>query len=190
MDNDATFVATEGVYSLTEEQKPPAIHAAAPALNSPNAVRMSTVIVRFPSRNQSQGLSGLLGGGKDSARVKDKDKDKDERASQSSSGDEAASETGSLDLNPAYGSPGDTPAPLSLQPSLFSPPTTQLGKKKQIFRPKHNIRTTSSTFVTRLQSAEGLSKSLATKSGDVTFIFYNSGKSFFWTEPKAKVGIY
>ena len=62
-------------------------------------------------------------------------------------------------------------------------------KRKTISRPKHSIRTTSSSFVTRLQTAEGLTRTLANKQGDVTFMFYNALKSFFWTEVgvKAKV---
>jgi hypothetical protein len=62
-------------------------------------------------------------------------------------------------------------------------------KRKIVSRPKHSIRTTSSSFVTRLQTAEGLTRTLANKQGDVTFMFYNALKSFFWTEVgvKAKV---
>src|SRR5258706_5572847 len=62
-------------------------------------------------------------------------------------------------------------------------------KRKTVSRPKHSIRTTSSSFVTRLQTAEGLTRTLANKQGGVTFIFYNALKSFFWTEVgvKAKV---
>ena len=62
-------------------------------------------------------------------------------------------------------------------------------KRKTVSRPKHSIRTTSSSFVTRLQTAEGLTRTLANKQGDVTFMFYNALKSFFWTEVgvKAKV---
>ena len=62
-------------------------------------------------------------------------------------------------------------------------------KRKTVSRPKHSIRTTSSSFVTRLQTAEGLTRTLGNKQGDVTFMFYNALKSFFWTEVgvKAKV---
>ena len=40
-----------------------------------------------------------------------------------------------------------------------------------------------------MQSVEGLSKILTSKQGDVTFMFYNSGKTFLWYEvgTKAKV---
>ncbi|KAG8751433.1 hypothetical protein FRC12_012448 [Ceratobasidium sp. 428] len=33
---------------------------------------------------------------------------------------------------------------------------------------------------------EGLSKHLAAKSGDVTFMFYNAGKSFYWMDVSGK----
>jgi hypothetical protein len=51
------------------------------------------------------------------------------------------------------------------------------------------MRTTSSTFITRLQSIEGLNKTLSSKQGEVTFLFYNTGKAFLWVEVgnKAKV---
>lgn len=40
-----------------------------------------------------------------------------------------------------------------------------------------------------MQSVEGLNKILASKQGEVTFMFYNSGKTFLWYEVgmKAKV---
>lgn len=56
-------------------------------------------------------------------------------------------------------------------------------------RPKHNIRTTSSTFLTRVQSAEGLIKSLQTKQGEATYLFYNHVKSFIWTEVGTKTKV-
>ena len=72
--------------------------------------------------------------------------------------------------------------------SLFGGPS-QVGKKKSIARPKHNMRTTSSTFITRLQNVDNLSRNLSSKQGETTFLFYNSSKSFIWTEAgnKAKV---
>ena len=69
------------------------------------------------------------------------------------------------------------------------PTSIALGKKKSVSRPKHNIRTTTSTFVTRLQTAEGLTKILQAKHGDVTFMFYNSAKNFFWTEVGSKTKV-
>jgi catabolite repression protein CreC len=197
MENEATFVAPEGVYSLTEEQKPPVIHTpVTPAPNGPIPARLSTVTVRFPTQKlaSSQGLSSLLGGGKDGRlREKDKDKDKDkekEKDKDSISSSEHSREEGTSDPQPDLSiSPQvDTTAPkAAFPPSLFSTAPSLSGKKKSVSRPKHNLRTTSSTFVTRLQSAEGLHKTLQSKQGEVTFLFYNTSKSFFWSEPKAKV---
>ncbi|KAF8575780.1 hypothetical protein K439DRAFT_1249109, partial [Ramaria rubella] len=65
MENEATFVAPEGVYLLTEEQKPPAMHIQVlNSIHGPVYTRLSTVTVRFPSTKLPtlQGLSSLLGG--------------------------------------------------------------------------------------------------------------------------------
>lgn len=188
MENEATFVAPEGVYSLTEEQKPPVIHMAGgiPS-HGPVQSKLSIVTVRFPAQKlaSSQGFSSLLGGGKDvRAKERERDKDKDSVSSSDTSHDDGTSEP-QPDLNASQ--TDNNPKPAFPPPSLFSPAPALTGKKKSVSRPKHNIRTTSSTFVTRLQSAEGLSKTLHAKQGDVTFMFYNFAKSFFWIEPKAKV---
>jgi hypothetical protein len=192
MENEATFVAPEGVYSLTEEQRPPPIHTAiSNAPHGPVYSKLSTVTVRFPAQKlaSSQGFSSLLGGGKE-GRTKEKDKDKDKDKESISSSDNSRDD-GTSDPHPDVSNlpPADNtiPKPTFPPPSLFSPAPALPGKKKSASRPKHNIRTTSSTFVTRLQSAEGLNKTLQAKQGDVTFMFYNCSKSFFWTEPKAKV---
>ncbi|KAF8590025.1 WD40 repeat-like protein [Ramaria rubella] len=189
MENEATFVAPEGVYSLTEEQKPPAMHIqVVNSIHGPVYARLSTVTVRFPSTKlpTSQGLSSLLGGGKD-GRLKDKEKDKDkESISSSDNSREDGTSDAKPDLSTATQSDNSMAKPAFPPPSLFSPAPTIPGKKKPASRPKHNIKTTSSTFVTRLQSAEGLSRTLQAKQGDVTFLFYNNSKSFFWSEPKAK----
>lgn len=129
----------------------------------------------------------LLGGGKEN-RNKDKlrDADKEDRT-----GRDSVSSSEHPD-EPATDAPIDAPLSQATSetavPTLFSS-TSAPGKKKSISRPKHNIRTTSSSFVTRLQTAEGLSKTLQSKAGDSTFVFYNAAKSFFWTEAgvKAKV---
>jgi catabolite repression protein CreC len=194
MENEATFVAPEGVYSLTEEQKPPVIHIpVAPPPNGPILARLSTVTVRFPTQKftSSPGLSSLLGGGKE-GRIKEKEKERERDKESISSGDNSRDD-GTNDPQPELSIPAQAditmPKPAFPPPpaSLFSPAPSLSGKKKSVSRPKHNIRTTSSTFVTRLQSAEGLNKTLQSKQGDVTFFFYNTSKSFFWSEPKAKV---
>ncbi|TDL24991.1 WD40 repeat-like protein [Rickenella mellea] len=196
MENDLTFVAPEGVYSVTEEHKPATLNIhivnATPAIYP---TRLSKVIIRFPppKPGTSPGLSHLLGGnlvGNKESKVKEKEKDllkekeKEDGKSLSSSDvadDEDNSSPDLINSPPQSASP--PPLPQFEPPTLFSPPTTAIsGKKKSISRPKHNIRTTSSTFVTRLQSAEGYPKNLQTRQGDVTFLFYNTAKSFLWTE--------
>lgn len=57
---------------------------------------------------------------------------------------------------------------------------------------KNNIRTTTSSFVTRIQCIENLNRVIHNKQGDVTYLFYNYAKNFFWTEVgvKAKVSCF
>ncbi|KAG2366041.1 WD40-repeat-containing domain protein [Suillus spraguei] len=169
MESDSAFVAPEGVYSVTEEHKPPQlpIHSStAPQLIY--QTRLSSVTVRFPPKQPaSPGLAQFLGANltKDLKKDKEKDKDKDKEA--------VVKERPLLEERSMSSS--DTP-----EDSFSSP------DKPHISRPKHNMRTTSSTFITRLQSAEGLSKTLAAKQGEVTFLFYNTGKAFLWIEAGAK----
>lgn len=192
MENELTFVAPEGVYSVTEEHKPtisnPHIVNATTALYP---TRLSTVAVRFLQSRQANapGLSQLLGGSKeartrDKQQDKDKDKEKDDGKSVSSS-DKTGGDDEEIASPDAINSPllsTSPPVPSYDPPSLFSPPVSPAGKKKSVSRPKRNIRTTSSTFVTRLQSADNLTKTLQSKQGETTFLFYNSAKNFFWTE--------
>ncbi|KAG9226594.1 hypothetical protein CCMSSC00406_0006181 [Pleurotus cornucopiae] len=81
MENDSTFVAPEGVYSVTEEHK---ISIAHPNSNPPSfPTRLSTIVVRFPAAKQGggpPGLAQLLGGNRDAKKdsnnlkaVKEKD---------------------------------------------------------------------------------------------------------------------
>ncbi|KAK7038069.1 catabolite repression protein creC [Favolaschia claudopus] len=169
MENESTFVAPEGVYTVTEEHKPsvlPHVVSAAPLIYP---TRVSTVIVRFPANKSGggPGFAQLLGGNKESRKEKYKEKEKEDAGSMSSS------DTPEDDLAPTQ------------EHTLFAAPATA-GKKKHISRPKHNIRTTSSTFITRMQNAEGFPRSLQSKQGDVTFLFYNASKSFIWIEAGSK----
>ena len=206
MESELTFVAPEGVYSVTEEHKPttlnPHIVITTPSLYP---TRVSTALVRFPASSKqtggigSPGLAHLLGGGKSIGRDKDKEKGDagkplvgDDGKSLSSSDnagtDDDLNGSGSgqdvgIAASPQNNSPLHAqPLQASEQPNLFSQPAQISGKKKSVSRPKHNIRTTTSTFVTRLQAMEGLTKVLQGKTGEVTFMFYNQGKNFFWTE--------
>jgi hypothetical protein len=176
-ENETTFVAPEGVYSVTEEYKPAPAHlhpvnSAAPA----HATKLSTITVRFQATRQGSapGFAQLLGGNRE---TKKENKGQDGNSLSSSDTPE--------DSFPSPEMTGQDNVPTNEVPSLFSP-AAAVGKKKAVSRPKHNIRTTSSTFISRLQSAEGLAKAMQTKQGDVTFLFYNSSKSFLWVEVGSK----
>ncbi|KAF6763913.1 catabolite repression protein creC [Ephemerocybe angulata] len=186
MENESAFVAPEGVYSVTDEHKPnPAQLAAVSAGPCLYPTRVTNIVVKFVNSKQgaSQGFANLLGGGKDVKKDKAA-KEKDDGVSLSSSdtpdeADGALGQSTSAQEHPA------SPAPLEPN-TIFSSAPVANGKKKSVARPKHNIRTTSSTFITRIQSSEGLTKTLASKQGDVTFLFYNSAKAFSWVEAGSK----
>ena len=178
-ENESTFVAPEGVYSVTEEYKPVPIHIHSVNNAAPiHPTKLSTITVRFPATKQGStpGFAQLLGGNREAAK-KDNLKDKGQDGNSLSSSDTPEDSFPSPDMTGQ-----DSPTVAQDIPSLFSVG----GKKKHISRPKQNIRTTSSTFISRLQSAEGLGKSMQAKQGDVTFLFYNSAKSFLWAEVGSK----
>jgi len=186
MENDSTFVAPEGVYSVTDEHKQTQVQSY--ALNIGTAVypsRVSSAVVRFPASKQGSapGFAQLLGGGSKSEPKKDRAiilRDREDGVSLSSSDtpDESDPQPPASQEHPAGSSTYE-------QHTLFSHPAS--AKKKTTARPKHNIRTTSSTFITRIQTAEGLSKTLQSKQGEsVTFLFYNLAKSFVWIEAGSK----
>ncbi|KAJ7217189.1 catabolite repression protein creC [Mycena pura] len=174
MESESTFVAPEGVYTITEEHKPSVL---AHLVSAPSAypTRVSTIAVRFPPAKSggAPGFAQLLGGNKDSR----KDKSRDDAVSLSSSDtpDEDAPAAAQENIPPS------TPREHTL---FAAPPAAR--KKKPFARPKHNIRTTSSTFITRIQNAEGFPKTLQSKQGEVTFLFYNLAKSFLCIEVGSK----
>ena len=219
MENDSTFVAPEGVYSVIEEHRPSTINPHVTSTNLPPIsypTKLSTILIRYPAHNKasgSQAFAQLLGGGKEKDAKKDKgkaddagkDKDKDNHlkppprdredgASLSSS--DTQDDVGNASPDLSAGSPPvaevpNTPAHEHLNTifSTHSPPHVAGGKKKASTRPKHSIRTTSSTFVSRVQTAEGLAKHLQSRQGEVTYVFYNHLKSFIWTEVGSKVKV-
>lgn len=206
MENESTFVAPEGVYSVTEEHKHSllGVHTVnASAVSYPTRVKSVTVRFVATKAANSQVLSQLLGGNreKDNKKEKEKEREKEkEKASPSKeredglsiSSSETPDDAPSPEPSTFSPSPDSVPTPsLPQEPlnTIFSHAPVQTGKKKSVARPKHNIRTTSSTFITRLQNVDNLSRSLQSKQGDVTFLFYNAGKSFVWSEvgSKAKV---
>jgi len=176
-ENETTFVAPEGVYSVTEEYKPAPAHLHPVNNTAPaHATKLSTITVRFQATKQGNapGFAQLLGGNRET-RKENKGQD----------GNSLSSSDTPDDGFPSPEITGQDNVPTNEVPSLFSP-AAAVGKKKAVSRPKHNIRTTSSTFISRLQSAEGLAKAMQTKQGDVTFLFYNSSKSFLWVEVGSK----
>lgn len=186
MENDSTFVAPEGVYSVTDEHKQTQAQSYAMNIGTPlYPSRVSSAIIRFPTSKQGSapGFVHLLGGGGKSELKKDRavnSKDREDGVSLSSSDtpDESDPRPPPPSQEPAAGSSTYEPH------TLFSHPAS--AKKKTIARPKHNIRTTSSTFITRTHTIEGLSRALQSKQGDVTFLFYNVAKSFAWIEAGSK----
>src|ERR1700678_3040964 len=75
MENNSTFVAPEGVYSVTDEHKQ--TQAQSNSMNIGTAVypsRVSSVLVRFPPPKQGSvpGFAQLLGGGSKSEPKKDR----------------------------------------------------------------------------------------------------------------------
>ncbi len=198
MENELTFVAPEGVYSLTEEHKPTILnpHIIAPPIYP---TRLVTCIVRFPAVRHASGpgIAHFLGGGKDS-KTKEKEKDKEKELllvkeredgkSVSSSGDPTDEETHSDPLTSPLLQNSTSTSPTYDTSKLFAPALGST-KKKSISRPKQNMRTTTSTFVTRLQSIDGLSRYLQSKQTDVTFLFYNCAKNFFWVELGSKTKV-
>jgi len=217
MENDSTFVAPEGVYSVIEEHRPSALNPHVTNTNLPPTsypTKLSTILIRYPAHNKasgSQAFAQLLGGGKEKDAKKDKGKaddaakdkdnhlkpparDREDGASLSSSDTQDDAGNASPDLSagsPAVPEVPNTPAHEHLNTifSTHSPPNVAGGKKKASTRPKHSIRTTSSTFVSRVQTAEGLAKHLQSRQGEVTYVFYNHLKSFIWTEVGSKVKV-
>ncbi|TRM55348.1 WD40-repeat-containing domain protein [Schizophyllum amplum] len=186
MENDSTFVAPEGVYTVTEDHKPAIVLPNQPPATYPTRVR--SIVVRFPQPKQGAApFAQLLGNSK-------KDGKKPEREAQNPTAspreDGVSLSSSDTDDDLPLQTPVDVPAGspnLSAleQRHLFSPARAS-SKKKHPSRPKHNMRTTSSTFVTRMQSVEGLTKALQSRQGDTTFLFYNHSKTFVWVEAGAK----
>jgi len=202
--SESSFISPEGAYTLAEEHKPTILQSLYTNPGAPTQpgtyTRLSTIVINFPHTKTggSQGLSSLLGGGKEKGDKKDTKKattahlgvppipDKDESVTSS---DNTGDDLTPL-ADPGISNPGADPQESTSLPqtTLFSSkngPTVPT-KKKSVNRPKHNLRTTSSSFVTRLHTIEGLTKTLTAKAGEVTFVFYNSGKSFYWTETGVK----
>lgn len=187
MENDSTFVAPEGVYSVTEEHKHSllGVHTVTAATAQYSTV-VRTVAVKFAAAKaaNSQVLSQFLGGNREKDKREKGQSSKDDGLSVSSSEtpDDAPSPEPST-------SPESNPTPAlahDQRNTIFSHSPAQPGKKKSMSRPKHNMRTTSSTFITRLQNVDNLTRHLQSRQGEASFLFYNSAKSFIWAEVGSK----
>lgn len=193
MDNESTFVAPEGVYSVTEEHKPTTLGLhTVNAIPSLHPTKLTSAVVKYPSTKgtNTQVLSQLLGGNKEKEVKKEKPPSKEREDGLSASSSETPEDAPGSPEIPASSIPegphGTPSTPHEQLNTIFSHSPVVIGKKKTIARPKHNMRTTSSTFITRLQNADNLSKILQSKQGDVTFLFFNSAKTFIWTEAGIK----
>ena len=212
MENDSTFVAPEGVYSVIEEHRPSTTTPYTNASSTPYPTKLSTILIRYPAHNKasgSQALAQLLGGGrekdakKERGKTDDTGKDKENHLKPptkeredgvSLSSSDTQDDTGNASPDLSAGSPPvaevtNAPAHEHLNTIFSLSSNATSNKKKASSRPKHSIRTTSSTFVSRIQTVEGLGKHLQSRQGEVTYVFYNHLKSFIWTEvgSKAKV---
>jgi hypothetical protein len=184
MENEATFVAPEGVYSLTDEHKPALAQTTTTPILFPT--RVSTTVIRVPPAKPhggTPGLAQLLGGSKDAK----KDKDKERSVAGSKEDGNSLSSSDTPDEIVDVLSPIHESASVPEQQSIFSPAGG--ARKKHGTRPKHNMRTTSSTFVTRIQTGEGFSKSLQSKQGDLTLLCYNVAKCFLMVEAGSKAKV-
>ncbi|KAG9013240.1 hypothetical protein FRB90_006110 [Tulasnella sp. 427] len=199
MDDSNTFVSPEGVYTHAEEHRPPLptpIYSS--VSNAPTAAsiatRISTVLVNYPAlkTSSSQAFSALLGGGKGDKKDKKAGHHvhlpavPDQEESVSSGDAEDGNNTNAAAGGTTDVTPTATEHPPH-HPQLFSPPTatTGLHGKKKSVRAKQNLKTTTSSFVSRYHCIEGLQKHLSAKTGETTFIFYNAGKTFYVTETDA-----
>lgn len=179
MESDFSFVAPEGVYTVTEEHKPSVQNLAANAGPIVYPTKVTSVHIHFPATKQGSApatFAQLLGAAKDAKRDKNH-KERDDGVSLSSV-DTPDDSTSSTPDNATSSTPAEAHA-------LFAHPHNS-GKKRSDARPRHNIKTSSSTFITRIQTTEGLTKTLQSKQGDATFLFYNLAKSYAWIEAGSK----
>lgn len=196
MESDSAFVAPEGVYSVTEEHKPPVVSAPS-GTAQPYPTRLSTITVPFnhaKHATSSQGLAQLVLR-RDKEREKEREKDREKQLLDDRSLSSSDTPDDNLTSPDTTSGPGqltnaqDLIASQEPHQQLFARPSVSGKKKPSSSKPKHNMRTTSSTFITRMQCVEGLNKILASKQGEATFVFFNSGKTFLWYEVGAKAKV-
>lgn len=174
--NDATFVAPEGVYSLTDEIKAP-ISSSPVASQQPT--KLSTITVRYPQQGQKPVTPTVFGTFLGAAKEKTREKESSyelrrepDKTSLSSSDrtEEDPSNPSNTNSTPPESALHDRDAPITpTTPANLNPPFSLnnygsgLTRSKSAAKPKHNMRTTSSSFVTRVHTIENLNKYLAVR---------------------------
>lgn len=157
-------------------------------------VRMSWVNVWFPPKAGEKGIGSLLGmgGGKGEAPGAAMGQPQLPGYEPSVSSDSSSPPSSEQPLPP-------TPheVPLSALPQASSskrmPFSKTLTAPNALPRPKNNLRSSNSTFVTRLQALDSLPKILAEKGKNggelVRWGFWNLGRTFGWGEEGGKIKV-
>ncbi|KIK58319.1 hypothetical protein GYMLUDRAFT_45534 [Collybiopsis luxurians FD-317 M1] len=183
MESETTFVAPEGVYTVIEEHKPSVLQTHA-ANTSPLSfpARVSVITVKYPAGKDKgsggQSFAQLLGGNNSKKEKEKAAKEKEDGTSLSSSDQDEQNDDFAAPSSPTAHT---TPTPIFSHASKKKPSTPTKWSK-----PKNNMKTTSSTFITRTQNAEGFPRILKDREGDVTFFFYNQVKTVLWVEAGSK----
>ncbi|RXK35770.1 hypothetical protein M231_06956 [Tremella mesenterica] len=145
-------------------------------------VRMSWISVYFPPKAGDRGLGGLFGGGKDN---------KEQEKEIVPIGYEASEGSGSTDPSSDIPNPRPMDIPVSAIPPKHRAQWLKSASLSALPRPKNNLRSSSSTFVTRLQTLETMPKITAErgKGGGETvrWGFWNLGRTFGWGEEGGKI---
>lgn len=167
---DSSLVAPEGLYLASTSHFPPAYF---PTTLGPPVIptKLNTVSIFYPPKKEG-GLGNLLGiASKDPVDVDSAEKESFHTSSVSTGFSKGVSGVGTpfLSRSMAGGKDG------SVGP-----------------RPKSNIKSTSSSFVTRVQSLEGMGKVMGERARggeEVRWTFWNLGRVWGWVElgGKAKV---
>ncbi|KAF5387580.1 hypothetical protein D9757_006586 [Collybiopsis confluens] len=183
MESATTFVAPEGVYTVIEEHKPSVLQTHA-ANTSPLSfpARVSVITVKYPAGKDkgggAQSFAHLLGGNNSKKEKEKAVKEKEDATSLSSSDQDEQIDDFAASSSPT----AHAPTTIFSQHASKKKPSTPTKWSK----PKNNMKTTSSTFITRTQNAEGYPRNLKDREGDVTFFFYNQVKTVLWVEAGSK----
>ena len=149
LENDLTFVASEGVYYVTEDHRPIPVAHNTPLPIYPTCLSIITVCFTATKQPIIQGLGQLLGSGKDFW----KEKGLVPASAKDNSVSMSNGETPEDATSPDTGNSQDAASPMSIavpnrNHKLFSLPAG--GKCRPLSRLEHNLRTMSSQFITRV----------------------------------------